>query len=86
MDDSAPDPGPDLPEDSVDTSNPDGSPTDPDWLDDVEDSAPDPDDGSSGRVVGIIPSGSNDGLLAGVGIGAAGLLVAGVALVMGGED
>jgi hypothetical protein len=87
VDDSAPDPGPDLPEDSIDTSNPDGSPTDPDWLGDVDDSAPDPDGGTDGpAVIGIIPDGGNDGLLAGVGVGVLGLLLGVVALVMGGED
>jgi len=84
--DSAPDPGLDIPENSVDVSNPDGSQTDPSWVGDVDDSAPDPDGGSdSPAVIGIMPN-SNDGLLAGVGIGVLGLLLGVAAVVMGGED
>jgi hypothetical protein len=37
---------PSIPEDSVDTSNPDGSDTSDDWLGDVGDSAPEPDGGT----------------------------------------
>ena len=44
---------PDLPDDSVDTSNPDGSPTDPGWAGDVGDSAPTPDSGDTDDSVDL---------------------------------
>jgi hypothetical protein len=54
---------PDLPEDSVDTSNPDGSDTDPGWVGDVGDSAPEtddrsPDSGSDWQDVPDVPDDS----------------------------
>jgi hypothetical protein len=90
--DSAPQPDdgddvPDIPEDSVGVSDPDGSDPDPDWTGDVGDSAPDLDaPADAPGVIGVIPDGGNDGLLAGVGVGVLGLLVGVAAVVMGGED
>lgn len=60
--DSAPDPGVDLPDDSVSVTNPEGGEPNPSWPGDVGDSAPTPDRPELGDIIVMPDSGGGSTL------------------------